>query len=92
MHTCQTIISYDNRIWTKKSNINNFDIAMGSFQGAEVCDLIGLYILSEISPITGPLNIGLYRDDGLAVIKQSSGTSLEKFKKIPYQKNVLNRL
>ena len=81
IHTCQTIISYDNRIWTKKSNINNFDIAMGSFQGAEVCDLIGLYILSEISPITGPLNIGLYRDDGLAVIKQSSGTSLEKIKK-----------
>ena len=54
---------------------------MGSFQGAEVCDPIGLYILSEISPITGQLNIGLYRDDGLAVIKQSSGTSLEKIKK-----------
>ena len=31
--------------------------------------------------LTGPLNIGLYRDDGLAVIKQSSGTSLEKIKK-----------
>ena len=81
MHTCQTIISYDSRIWTKKSNINNFDIAMSSFQGADVCDLIGLYILSEISPLTGPLNIGLYRYDGLAVIKQSSGTSLERIKK-----------
>ena len=81
MHTCQTIIFHDNRIWTKKTNNNNFDIAMGSFQGAEVCDLIGLYILSEISPITGLPNIGLYRDDGLAIIKQSSGTTLEKIKK-----------
>ena len=81
MHTCQTIIFYDNRIWTKKTNKNNFNIAMGSFQGAEVCDLIGLHILSEISPITGPSNIGLYRDDGLAIIKQPSGTTLEKMKK-----------
>ena len=54
---------------------------MGPFQGAEVCDFIGLYILSEISPITGPSNIGLHRDDGLAIIKQSSGTTLEKIKK-----------
>ena len=54
---------------------------MGSFQGAEICGLIGLYILSEISPITGPSNIGLYRDDGLAIIKQTSGTTLEKIKK-----------
>ena len=54
---------------------------MGSFNDAEVYDLIGLYILSKISPITGPLKIGLYRDDGLAVIKQSSGTSLVKNKK-----------
>ena len=75
MHTCPTILLYDNRSWTKKSYINNFDIARGSFQGAEVSNLIGLYLLSEI---TGPLNIGLYRDDSLTVIKQSSGISLEK--------------
>ena len=72
MHTCQTIICYDNRIWTKLNNTDNFDIAMGSFHGAEVCDLVGLYILSKLSPIVGAPNIGLYRDDGLGVIKQSS--------------------
>ena len=52
---------------------------MGSYHGAEVCDLVGLFILNEITPITGPLNIGLYRDDGLGVINQSSGS--EKTKK-----------
>ena len=81
MHTCQTIVCYDNRIWTKLNNNDNFDIAMGSFHGAEVCDLVGLFILSKITPVVGPLNIGLYRDDGLGIIKQSSGSNLEKLKK-----------
>ena len=55
LHTFQTMVTYENRILTKKSNIDNFDIAIDSFQGAEICDLIGLYIPSEISPIRGPL-------------------------------------
>ena len=54
---------------------------MGSFHGAEVCDLVGLYILSKLFPIVGAPNIGLYRDDGLGVIKQSFGSTLEKIKK-----------
>jgi len=54
---------------------------MGSFHGAEICDLIGLYILNEITPTIGPNCIGLYRDDGLGILKQSSGSSIEKMKK-----------
>ena len=38
---------------------------MGGYHGAEVCDLCGLYILSQLKDVTP--NIGLYRDDGLAV-------------------------
>ena len=52
MHTCQTIVCYDNRIWTKLNNTDNFDIAMGSFHGAEMCDLVGLYILDRCSTIS----------------------------------------
>ena len=41
---------------------------MGSFDGAEICDLVGLYLLSILSrEFSHP--IGLYRDDGLAVLK-----------------------
>ena len=64
-HTCQTIVC--NYIWTKTFNNSSFDISMGFFHGVEVCDLIGLYILNEIS-----LVIGLYRDYGLDIMKQSS--------------------
>ena len=38
---------------------------MGSFDGAETCDLVGLFILSELQKLN--INLGLYRDDGLAI-------------------------
>ena len=38
---------------------------MGSFDGAETCELVGFYLLSKLSPEYGN-KIGLYRDDGLA--------------------------
>ena len=44
---------------------------MGGFHGAEVCDLIGLFILSKLKHIIP--NSGLYRDDGLALIKLNRG-------------------
>ena len=41
---------------------------MGSFDGAEVCELVGLYLLNKIKPLLGSNNVGLYRDDGLAIV------------------------
>ena len=38
---------------------------MGSWEGAEVCDLIGLYCLSLCESENLGIRIGLYRDDGL---------------------------
>jgi hypothetical protein len=38
---------------------------MGSLDGAEVCVLVGLYLLSQLSDIN--LDIRLYRDDSLSV-------------------------
>ena len=47
----------------KKSS--DFDVTMGSFDGAEVCELVGLYLLSQLQHLA--MNVGLYRDDGLAI-------------------------
>ena len=38
---------------------------MGSFEGAEVCECVSLYILSLLQFLK--INFGLYRDDGLGV-------------------------
>ena len=48
---------------------------MGSFEGAEVCELVGLYIRSVLSRKYGKSQIGLYQDDGLAAFRSNSQTS-----------------
>ena len=63
--------------WCKKTN-PNFDVTMGSFDGAETCELIGLYILSQLQDLD--INVGLYRDDGLAVCTKTP-RQIENMKK-----------
>ena len=54
---------------------------MGSYDRAEVCDLVGLFVLNTLAEKFGKDNIGLYRDDGLAVIKGTSGRLADKSRK-----------
>ena len=55
--------------WTKKGG-RTFDVTMGSFYGAEICDLVGLFILSKLQALG--IIIGLFRDDGLAVSNRTA--------------------
>ena len=64
----------------RKSGI--FDVTMGAYDGAEVCELVGMYLLSILSAKCEKENIGLYRDDGLAVFKDLSGPEAERIKSI----------
>ena len=66
---------------------------MGGYDGAEVCELVGIFILHQLSRVYNKNNIGLYRDDGLAVCKNISGPQPEKIKKHfqnTFRKNNLN--
>ena len=54
---------------------------MGSYDGAEICELVGLFILNHLGKKFGKKNIGLYRDDGLAVIKNRSARLADKTRK-----------
>ena len=46
---------------------------MGSYDGAEFCELSCIFMLSLIGNIHNLNNIGLYRDNGLAIFKNTSG-------------------
>ena len=78
LHSCKTLLYHDYNFWEKKGNQNLFDIPMGSYHGAEICELVGLKILHELSAIINPKNLGLYRDDGIAVIKAQSPCNMRK--------------
>lgn len=53
--------------WTKKGGL--FDVTMGAPDGAEICELVGLFLLNEVRTNIPDLTFGLYRDDGLGYHK-----------------------
>ena len=60
---------------------------MGCFDGAEMCELMGTFILNKLKNVLQKNTFGLYRDVGLAVIKGLSGPEIERLKK-----NVVKKL
>ena len=59
----------------KKDGNGMFDVTMGCFDGAEVCELVGAFALVEVTEEFASKDIGLYmyRDDGLAVLRGVPG-------------------
>ena len=64
IYTKMSILVNDNTSWVKKGDVN-FDVTMGAWDGAEACDLVGLFLLSKLQHL--PINVGAFRDDVLAV-------------------------
>ena len=65
----------------KKNGDPDFDVTMGSFGGAELCELVGLYILHILGEKYGKHRIGLYRDDGLACFGYTSRPQADRIRK-----------
>ena len=49
-----------------------FDITMGSYEGAEIWGLVETYIFSPLSKFIDKNNCGLYRDDGVILLKNTN--------------------
>ena len=64
MLTKMSILVSGGETWVKKGQ-DPFDVGMGSYDGAEACDIVGLYLLSQLADL--PIQGGLYRDDALFV-------------------------
>ena len=58
-----------------------FDVTMGSYDGAEICEPVGLYLLNKLSTVIDKSSVGLYRDDGLAAINNENGPKLHRISK-----------
>ena len=51
---------------------------MGSYYGAEICKLVRLYLLDQLSNILPVESFALYRDDGLAILSGISNPDMER--------------
>ena len=79
MHARKSLLFKDGQPWIKKEGM--FDVTMGSFDGAEVCQLVGVFLLNKLSKLVDKAAIGLYRDDGLGVLENTSGHTADRLRK-----------
>ena len=84
IHAKWTLIFNAKEPWQKKDNENGFDITMGSFDGAESCELAVCYMLSLLQSKYGS-SLGLYRDDGLGI---SAGSPRNRSNEKEYLQNL----
>ena len=77
VHTKSSILTYKNQHWQKKGP-TTFGVTMGSFDGAETCELVRSFLLSQLQQLSR--KIGLYRDDGQVVVN-STPRVIENIKK-----------
>ena len=79
-HARKSLLFDSTGVWVKNDNNILFDVTMGSFDGTDVCELVSLYLLSKISVHIDLDNVGLYRDDRLA-INDTNGPKLDRIRK-----------
>ena len=71
-HCRKSLLYNNNEPWRKKNTESCFDVTMCSFDCAEICKLVGIHILSSLSNKLDKQFTGLYRDDGLVLLTNTS--------------------
>ena len=46
---------------------------MGSYDGVEICEFVGIFILKSLADKIDKQDIGLYRDNGLMILRNANG-------------------
>ena len=81
-HARKSVLFNSTKPWIKRDSSSTFDVTMVSFDGAEICELVGLYALNKLRTRFGNNNVGrLYRNDGLALIEGNSPRLADKARK-----------
>ena len=70
-----------NSTWVKKEGDEDFDIPMGCYDGAEICELVGTYIQNRLFILMNKKDFELYRDDGLGILRNTSGPGADRKRK-----------
>ena len=71
-HARKSLLYNNSESWMKKYS-RLFDVTMSVYDGAEISKLVGTFLLYKLTLKYNKDNIGFYRDDGLAIVKNISG-------------------
>ena len=67
-HCRKSLLYCKDEAWKKNESEDCFDVTIGSNDRAEICELTGIYILSQLSNLLPQKDIDLCRDDGLILL------------------------
>ena len=81
MQARKQLLFHDDILWVKRSGNEEFDVPMGSYDGAEFCELVGCFLLNKLGHVMDKRFVRLYRDDGLGVLRNYSGLASERKQK-----------
>ena len=82
MHSRKILLFQNSEPWVKKEGNEDLDVLMGCCDRAEICELVGSFILNQLGPVIDKNDIGLYRDDGLTIFRKISKPMIERKKKL----------
>ena len=77
-HCRKALIFSNNDAWKTKQTESCFDVTMGSFDGVEVCKLVGIYILCFLATLINKKDHGLYGDEGLLILWNVNGQQVDQ--------------
>ena len=81
MHSRKSLLFNNTDIWIKKNGDPDFDVTMGIFDGTELCELVGLYILHILGVKYEKHRIALHHDDRLACFGYTSRAQADVIRK-----------
>ena len=67
--------------WIKNTGDDELNVQMGVFDNADIYELIGTFIQSNLTNIINKEDLGLYRNGGLGIFKNISRPEIERKKK-----------
>ena len=81
MHSRKTLLFWQDSNWVKKEGDEDFDIPIGRYDGAEICELVGIFFQNKLCKLMNKKNFGTQRDDGLGILRNTSGPEADRKRK-----------
>ena len=81
MDSIKALLFWQDSTWVKKEGDEDFNIPVGCYNVAEICKLGGIYIQNQLCKLLNKKHFGLYRDDGLGSLRNTSGPEADRKRK-----------
>ena len=77
----KSLLFHEDEPWKKKERDCSFEVPMGSYDGVELCELIGIYFQSLLESSLEKDQMGLHREDGLIILCNINKQETDKIQK-----------